>query len=235
MKYTDQDHENWNALFTKVMQALPEIAHEKVISGIKTIGFPSDQVPNIDAINSKLKAFTDWQLVLLDEMVDDNQFISMLAHKQYPCRSWLRSHSQIELDENEYDLFHDLVGHTSLLNMPEYCKYLQALGELALKNIHNTTALLYLKRMYWHTIQYGLIISGSSMKIYGAHLLTSRNETLFALSAGVPKYDFNVAVIMNTPYVKNKFQERYFVIDSFDQLFNSIPDIEKELAKLSVA
>lgn len=235
MHYTESDNENWSVLYGRAMQALPEIADEKVLKGIKTIGLPADRIPNFDALNKKLSSLSDWQLVPLDEMVEDTPFISMLAEKKYPCRMWLRSQEQVESDENEYDLFHDLVGHTTLLYIPEYCNYLQALGSLALKHIHNAQALLYLKRMYWHTVQYGLVVSGNSLKIYGAHLLTSRSETLFAMSAGVPKYDFNIPVIMDTPYVKNRFQDRYFVINSFDQLFNSMAEIESELNKRTKA
>jgi phenylalanine-4-hydroxylase len=231
MHYTESDHENWSVLYGRAMQALPEIADEKVLQGIKTIGLPADHIPDFQEINKKLKTFSDWQLVPLEEMVEDTPFISFLAEKKYPCRVWLRSQEQVESDENEYDLFHDLVGHTTLLYMPEYCYYLEALGRLALKNIDNKQALLFLKRMYWHTVQYGLVVSGNTLKIYGAHLLTSRSETLFAMSAGVPKYDFNIPVIMDTPYVKNRFQDRYFVIESFDQLFNSMAEIEAELMK----
>lgn len=231
MHYTETDNENWSALYNRAMQALPEIADEKVLKGIKTIGLPSDAVPDIAEINQRLSSISDWQLVLLDEMVEDTQFISLLAEKKYPCRTWLRSKEQVDSDENEYDLFHDLVGHTTLLYMPEYCNYLKALGSLALKHIGNNQALLFLKRMYWHTVQYGLITSGNTLKIYGAHLLTSRSETLFAMSAGVPKYDFNISVIMDTPYVKNRFQDRYFVINDFDQLFSSMGEIEEELKR----
>jgi phenylalanine-4-hydroxylase len=229
MHYTEEDNQNWNILYSKAMQALPEIADEKVLIGIKKVGLPSDRVPDFEDINKQLSTISDWRIVPLEEMVEDNDFISMLAEKKYPCRKWLRSHEQIESDENEYDLFHDLFGHTTLLYIPEYCNYLKALGQLALKNINNKQALLFLKRVYWHTVQYGLVVSGNTLKIYGAHLLTSRSETLFAMSAGVPKYDFNISVIMDTPYVKNRYQDRYFVINNFEQLYNSMSDIEAEL------
>jgi phenylalanine-4-hydroxylase len=229
MQYTESDNQNWSVLYGRAMQALPEIADEKVLKGIKTIGLPSTHVPNFEEINRTVAGVSEWRLIPLDEKVEDTPFISLLAEKKYPCRTWLRTKEQVDSDENEYDLFHDLFGHTTLLYIPEYCNYLEALGALALKHIDNAQALLYLKRMYWHTVQYGLIEAGNTLKIYGAHLLTSRSETLFAMSAGVPKYDFNISVIMDTPYVKNRFQDRYFVINSFDQLYSSMNEIEQEL------
>jgi phenylalanine-4-hydroxylase len=117
------------------------------------------------------------------------------------------------------------------LYLPDYCLYLEKLGELALEYIHDSKAILYLKRVYWHTIQYGLIDVNKSLRIYGAHMITSRNEASYALNAGVPKYDHNVSIIMDTPYVKNHFQEKYFVIKSYDQLLASLEDIKIELEK----
>ena len=125
MQYTDTDNQNWSILYGRAMQALPEIADEKVMKGIKTIGLPSNHIPSFDEINKTLASISDWQLVLLNEMVEDTPFISLLAEKKYPCRTWLRSREQVDSDENEYDLFHDLIGHTTLLYMPEYCNYLE--------------------------------------------------------------------------------------------------------------
>jgi phenylalanine-4-hydroxylase len=136
---------------------------------------------------------------------------------------------QVEKEEDEYDMFHDIIGHTPLLTIPNYCYYLQGLGKLAMENLGNDKALLLLKRMYWHTIQYGLKVSDNSLKVYGAHLLSSRSETVFSLSAGVPKYDLHIGKIMETPYVKNRFQERYFVINNYEDLYNQLENVKAEV------
>jgi phenylalanine-4-hydroxylase len=227
--YSELEHSIWSTLYNRVLQYLGDIADESIMVGLRKLNLPSDHAPQLNEINEKLKPLTDWQLVPMDDMVDDTKFIGMLADKLYPCRVWLRTQEKVDSLVDDYDMFHDVLGHSSLLYLNNYSNYLEQLGELALKYIDNHDAILYLKRVYWHTIQYGLIESDKSLKIYGAHMLSSRNEASFSMSAGVPKYDHNVSIIMDTPYIKNRFQEKYFVIKSYDQLLQSIPEIEKEL------
>lgn len=227
--YSELEHSIWSTLYGRVLQYLGDVADESIMVGLRKINLPSDHAPQFSEINEKLKTLTDWQLVPMEEMVDDTKFIGMLAEKLYPCRVWLRSQDKVDALEDDYDMFHDVIGHTSLLYLKTYSDYVEQLGELALKYIENSDAIMYLKRVYWHTIQYGLIESDKSLKIYGAHMLSSRNETSFSMSAGVPKYDHDVVTIMDTPYIKNRFQEKYFVIKSYEQLLESLPTIEKEL------
>lgn len=227
--YTSEDQKVWTILFSRIMQMLPEGADEMVLDGLKKIGFPADHIPNFQEINERLNIFTDWEIVPLVEMVEDKEFIGMLAGKKYPCRTWIRSMDQVDAEIDEYDIFHDVIGHTPLLTRPNYCNYLQALGQLALDYIDNEEAISYLKRVYWHTIQFGLKASNNELKVYGAHLLSSRGETAYSLSAGVPKYDLNIATILDTPYAKGKYQEKYFVINNYEELYNSIPEIKKEI------
>ena len=229
--YTSEDQKVWTILFSRIMQMLPEGADEMVLEGLKKIGYPADHIPNFQEINERLSIFTDWEIVPLVEMVEDKEFIGMLAGKKYPCRTWIRSMDQVEAEIDEYDIFHDVIGHTPLLTRPNCCNYLQALGQLALDYIDNEEAISYLTRVYWHTIQFGLKASNNELKVYGAHLLSSRGETAYSLSAGVPKYDLNIPTILDTPYAKGKYQEKYFVINNYEELYNSIPEIKKEIAE----
>lgn len=229
--YTELEHTIWTTLYSRVMQYLGDVADDAVMKGIDLLDLPGDRVPDLSEINEKLKKISDWQIVPMEDMVDDTQFIGMLAKKAYPCRTWLRSEEQMNLMQDEYDMFHDVMGHTALLYIASYNDYLEKLGELALDHINNPDALLFLKRVYWHTVQYGIIEREKSLRIYGAHMLSSRNEASYALNAGVPKYDHNVSIIMDTPYKKNTFQDKYFIIESYEQLLKSIPAIKEELKK----
>ncbi|MCU0415992.1 MAG: phenylalanine 4-monooxygenase [Cytophagaceae bacterium] len=231
MNYSEQEHIIWTTLYSRVLQYLGDIADEAVMKGIANLDLPGDRVPDLDEINEKLSKISDWQIVPLEDMVDDTKFIGMLADKIYPCRTWLRSEEQMSQMKDEYDMFHDVMGHTALLYIESYNDYLEQLGQLALEYIDSPNAIQFLKRVYWHTIQYGLIEVNKSLRIYGAHMLTSRNEASYALSAGVPKYDHNVSIIMDTPYKKNTYQDKYFIISSYQQLVDSIPTIVTELKK----
>lgn len=227
--YTDQEQVIWTTLYSRIIQFLPETADHMVLQGIKRIGFPADHIPDFEDLNKKIKTFSDWEIVPLENMVEDKEFIGMLASKKYPCRTWIRSVEQMEQEEDVYDIFHDVIGHTPLLTIPSYCEYLTGLGKLALEYLENDSAIALLKRVYWHSIQFGIKATDQNLTIYGAHLLTSGSETAYSLSAGVPKYDFNVAKMMETPYIKNRFQERYFVINNYEELFNSLDLVKKEL------
>jgi phenylalanine-4-hydroxylase len=229
--YTEQEHAIWTVLYTRLLQFLPETADKVVFEAIQKLGYPADRVPDLEEVNSKLSAITDWTVVPLEDMVEDNEFIAMLAEKKYPCRTWLRTKEQLDNDIDEYDMFHDIIGHTPLLTIPAYSNYLTGIGKLALENLNNKTAISLLKKVYWHSIQFGIIATEHTLKIYGAHLLSSRGETIFSISAGVPKYDLNVGIMMDTPYKKGSYQEKYFVINSYDDLYNSLGTIKDELAK----
>jgi phenylalanine-4-hydroxylase len=229
--YTEKDHAIWTVLYTRLLQFLPETADINVFNSIQKLGYPVDRVPNLEEVNHKLTMLTDWTVVPLEDMVEDNEFIAMLAQKKYPCRTWLRTQEQLDNDIDEYDMFHDIIGHTPLLTIPAYSNYLTGLGKIALENLHNKTAIALLKKVYWHSIQFGIIATENTLKIYGAHLLSSRGETIYSISAGVPKYDLNVSIMMDTPYKKGSYQEKYFVINSYDDLFNSLDAIKIELAK----
>jgi phenylalanine-4-hydroxylase len=229
--YTEQEDAIWTVLNTRLLQFLPETADKAVFESIQKLGYPSDHVPDLVEVNTKLSAITDWTVVPLEDMVEDNEFIAMLAQKKYPCRIWLRTQEQLDNDIDEYDMFHDIIGHTPLLTIPSYSNYLTGLGKLALDNLNNKVAISLLKRVYWHSIQFGLLASDHMLKIYGAHLISSRGETIYSMSAGVPKYNLNVAIMMDTPYKKGSYQEKYFVINSYDDLYNSLGDIKSELAK----
>ncbi|MCS6824065.1 MAG: phenylalanine 4-monooxygenase [Cytophagaceae bacterium] len=230
--YTDQEHYIWTSLFVRCLQFLPDTAHKSVLEGLNIIGYPTDHIPDFDEINHKLSLHTDWQVVPMEVMVEDSEFISMLASKRYPCRKWLRSNAQFEAELDEYDMFHDIIGHTPLLIQKPYSEYLTNLGSLALQYLKHENILSLLKRVYWHTIQFGLITDGNTLKTYGAHLLTSPGETSFSMSAGVPKYDHNLDIIHNTPYKKGSYQEKYFVVNSFEQLCNSIDGIKKMIDQI---
>jgi len=143
IEYTIEDQKVWSTLYGRMMQMLPEMADDAVLTGLKRIGFLSSSIPDFDEINKQVNTFTDWEIVPLQEMVSDNEFIEMLAEKKYPCRDWLRSMDKVEKEADEYDMFHDIIGHTPLLTIPNYCNYLQGLGKLALEYIGNEKALYY--------------------------------------------------------------------------------------------
>ena len=129
----------------------------------------------------------------------------------------------------EPDMFHDVFAHTPLLTNKQYCDFFKGIGDLALKNINNLRYNELLGRIYWFTIEFGLINENNSQKIYGAGILSSIGETKFALSEKSEKINFDVETILNTTYRTDVIQEKYFVIESFEQLMSSLPEIKNKL------
>jgi phenylalanine-4-hydroxylase len=127
-------------------------------------------------------------------------------------------------------MFHDIFGHVPLLSNQSVCHFLEELARIALRFVENKEAIEYIARLYWYTIEFGLIRENGQLKIYGAGILSSSGESLYSLESTHPqRLNYNTRQIFDTPFIKDHYQEQYFVIDSYQQLFNAIPEIEKEL------
>ena len=164
-------------------------------------------------------------------IVDDRTFFELLATRCFPATTWLRTPAQLDYLE-EPDMFHDVFAHVPLLTDAFFADFLQAVGILALRHLHDPYAIELLSRLYWFTVEFGLITEGGSLRIYGAGILSSAGETQFCLGDGPIRRPFNVADILATPYVKDRMQDVYFIIDSYEQLVASVPALEAEVLRL---
>jgi phenylalanine-4-hydroxylase len=229
--YTEQDHAVWSILYKRQTELLQRYADVAFLQGMDKIGFTPTAIPDFRILNQKLGELTGWEITAVPGIVDDKLFFEMLAAKQFPCTTWIRTMAQLDYLE-EPDMFHDVYGHIPLLSDSSYGDFLVGLSNIALKHIDNPHAIHLLSRIYWYTIEFGLISIQDELKVYGAGILSSQGETPYSVSKEVPKHTFDVKQIFDTVYIKEKFQERYFVIDSYKQLYESLGEIETELDKL---
>lgn len=225
-KYTSEDHEVWSLLFNKQIEQVRHLASMAYNEGVNQCEFKNDQVPNFDQVNEILKAKTGWKIFVVPGLIDNKPFFEHLSKKEFPATTWLRTKAQLEYLE-EPDMFHDVFGHVPLLTEPFFCEYLEGLSNIALKYIDNSEAIELLSRIYWFTVEFGLIREGGKVKIYGAGILSSTEESVYAISEVKRHRPYDVEVVLNTPYIKDEFQEQYFVIDDYKQLYDSLPMIEK--------
>ncbi len=163
-------------------------------------------------------------------LIPEDEFFQLMANRKFPASTWLRTFSKIDYLE-EPDMFHDVFGHVPLLTNQSFVDFLQALSQIALRYIDNPWAIQLISRIYWFTVEFGLIREDNQVRIYGAGILSSAGETAFCLSDRATHIDYDVATIMRTPYRKDVFQERYFVVDSYEQLYHSTDQIEAFLEK----
>jgi phenylalanine-4-hydroxylase len=230
-KYTTADHEVWNILYERMMKILPAYSTKAYLNGIDIVGFESHRIPNFDEMNSKLGKISQWEVYAVPGLIENKGFFELLASKQFPASTWLRKREQLDYLE-EPDMFHDVFGHVPLLANIPFSNFLVELAKIALIHIENPWAIELIARLYWYTVEFGLINENGKLKVYGAGILSSSGETVYSIDSDIPKrIPFDIKTIFETPYIKDKFQEQYFVIDSYEQLYNSIPEIDALLQK----
>ena len=227
-KYTENDHKVWSLLYDEQMKQLPNMATRAFMEGIKKVGFKSHEVPRFTEVNEALKNLTGWTVYVVPGYVDNYPFFSHLGRKEFPVTTWLRDMSKFEYIV-EPDMFHDVFGHVPLLSEQFFCDFLEGMSEIGLKYIDNPSALELISRIYWFTVEFGLIKENGNLRIYGAGILSSPGESRFCLSDDAVRFPYVVETILRTPYIKEKFQEKYFVLESYQQLAESIPLIAERI------
>lgn len=227
--YTQDDFEVWEVLYNRQIKQLQPLASKVYLEGIKKVKFSADKIPNYQEVNELLIKLTGWQIHVVPGLIDNKPFFELMQNKKFCASTWLRKRQQLDYLE-EPDMFHDIFGHVPLLSNQSICHFLEELARIALRFIDKPQAVEYIARLYWYTIEFGLIREENELKIYGAGILSSFGESIYAIQSTEPqRIDYNIQQIFDTPYIKEHYQEQYFVIDSYQQLFNSIPIIEGEL------
>ena len=228
--YTEEDHKVWQILFDRQILNLPTSATEAYLEGLKKINFTNDKIPNFEETNQILLTLTGWQLVAVEGIVDDRLFFELMADKKFPATTWLRKMEELDYLE-EPDMFHDVFAHVPLLTNQHFVDFLEAISKIGVSYADDSKAIDLLSRVYWFTVEFGLIREKEGKRIYGAGILSSAGETKYSLSTVPLHFEYNVDQILNTSYRKDVFQDRYFIIDSYQELFDSINEIKELLSE----
>ncbi len=215
--YSDEDQAVWRLLVERQTKLAKAHACDEFVLGLKTLGI-GDTIPDFAAVNAKLEKLTGWRVVGVPGLIPDAVFYEHLAHRRFPVTVWLRTRAEIDYLV-EPDLFHDFFGHVPLLSNPVFADYMQAYGQRALES---GASIDRLARLYWYTVEFGLIHTTKGLKIYGAGILSSAAEVKHAIESDtVERVPFEAATVMNRPYEIDKLQGTYFVLDDFRQLFEA--------------
>ncbi len=219
-RYSSIDHAVWRSLFERQSGLLPGRACDEFLAGLSELNLCADYIPKFEQANIVLRAKTGWELVAVEGLLPDLKFFELLAARQFPVTWWIRTPEQIDYI-SEPDLFHDFFGHVPLLANPVFGDYLQAYGAGGVKAA-GLDALRFLARLYWYTVEFGLINTAQGLRIYGAGIMSSKGETLYSLDSLAPnRVGFELQRVMRTRYRIDSYQQSYFVIDSFKQLFDA--------------
>lgn len=218
--YTDADHAIWRSLFATQAEILQGRACDEFIAGVHGLDMASHGIPRFDALNELLHPATGWRIVAVPGLVPDDVFFGLLANRRFPASWWIRKASQMDYLQ-EPDVFHDIYGHVPLLMNPVFADYMQAYGEGGLRS-NCLNSLGRLARLYWYTVEFGLINTEQGLRIYGSGILSSKGESIYSLESAAPnRIHFDLRRVMSTRYRIDTFQKTYFVIDSFQELFEA--------------
>jgi len=218
-RYTPQEHALYQRLYERQVAQLKGLACDEFIAAIEHLGTPSE-IPRFDALSERLQRATGWEVVAVPGLIPEEAFFGLLAQRRFPVTGWIRSPEEFDYVV-EPDVFHDLFGHVPLLFNPVFADYMQAYGAGGLK-ASRLQACEYLARLYWYTVEFGLIATPNGLRAYGAGILSSTGELRHSVLSPAPqRLGFDVERIMRTQYRIDSFQSTYFVINGFEQLFEA--------------
>ena len=225
--YTREDFKVWKILFNKRLENLQGIVAEEFLVALDDLNFKAEKIPNFVEINNILKNRTGWSIKTVPNISPPEEFFSFLSMKKFTATCWLRSIDQIDYLE-EPDMFHDVFAHVPLLSNKDYTDFFKEMGEIAMSVIEDPKKLEKLQRIYWFTIEFGLIKKNNRFKIYGAGIISSDEESKNVLSKKSKKCEFDVKKVMNHSFRIDIVQDTYYYINSFDQLTSSIAEIRDD-------
>lgn len=217
--YTPAEHERYARLLARQLQHVPGRACTEFVNALPHIAIGTG-IPRFEDINEPLAKATGWRVVAVPGLIPEHEFFTLLSTRRFPVTRWLRNEDEFDYIV-EPDLFHDLFGHVPMLFDPVFANYMQAFGAGGLK-AEGLHALELLSRLYWYTVEFGLIQTDEGLRIYGAGILSSVGEVDYCLTSPRPwRIAFDAERVMRTRYKIDTYQETYFVIRSFDELFQA--------------
>jgi phenylalanine-4-hydroxylase len=227
--YTPAEHAMWDRLFARQSKMLPGRASPAFLEGLDVLRLSKPGIPDFDELSERLQALTGWKVVAVPGLVPDEDFFRHLANRTFVAGRFIRTPDQIDYLQ-EPDIFHDVFGHVPLLANPVFADYMQAYGAGGLRSL-GMNALHRLARLYWYTVEFGLIREDGGLKLYGAGIVSSYGESKFALDDPSPnRIRLDLKRTMRTRYKIDDYQQTYFVIDSYEDLLRQT--LETDFAPL---
>ena len=229
-RYTPQDHLVWKVLFDRQTALLHKRACAAFWQGLAAAGLHRNALPNFGQVSQRLRQATGWELEPVAGTLNDADFYGLLARRRFPATVWIRSMAQFDFIE-EPDLFHGVFGHVPLLMDAAFADFLQFLGHVATRHLHDPAALGRLERLYGFAVQFGLVQEKGETRLFGAGLLSSSGEIHHYLADTAPRRPFELTAVLDTPYSEAHLQDQYFELSSWDQLTESVADLAAALSQ----
>jgi len=236
--YTPEQHAVWAELVRRRMPQLREHACQEYLDGFEQIGLREDTIPNLAEVNKRLGPRTGWNATPVSGFLPPDAFFEMLAARQFPTTTWLRSRDSLEYTP-EPDIFHDVLGHVPMHAHPVFADFLQQYGKVCAR-LTDKDKLERMGRLFWFTVEFGVIRQNGRIKLYGSGLISSHGESNYvieSLNSGDAKSgrgpeirDFNLDQVLNQQFLVSEMQKVLYAVDSFDQIYEAAQQAEERLA-----
>ena len=215
IEYTEQENETWAQLVDTQLKLLPERACQEYLDGIERLSFSHERIPQLGEINKVLHETTGWQVERVPALINFDRFFELLSEKKFPVATFIRRPEDIGYLQ-EPDIFHEIFGHCPMLTNPAFASFTHAYGKLGKSATHEQR--VYLARLYWFTVEFGLIDTPDGFRVYGGGILSSPKETKWAMGVGPRKERFDPVLALRTPYRIDILQPLYYVIGCMSEL-----------------
>jgi phenylalanine-4-hydroxylase len=225
--YTPDQHAVWTELVSRRRPQVDAHACREYLEGYEIIGLQDDRLPNLRAISDRIGPRTGWSATPVSGFLPGEAFFEMLAARKFPRTTWLRSHDSLEYIP-EPDIFHDVFGHVPMHAHPVFADFLQHYGSLCAR-AKDADILECLGRLFWYTVEFGLIRQNGQIKVYGSGVISSHRECTNVIEGGCEVIDFNLEEVLATPVTVDEIQKRLFAIENFDQTYEAVQEAEKRL------
>ena len=216
--YSGAEHAVWRDLITRQQPIVEKYACDDYLQALERMHFPTDRIPQCTEVSAVLRQHTGWEVAPVPALIPFDQFFSLLADKKFPAASFIRSREEMDYLQ-EPDIFHEIFGHTPLLTDPRFAEFTHAYGKAGVHADRKDHVML--ARLYWFTVEFGLINTRKGLKTYGAGIVSSFGETPYSIDSHKPlRKPFDPVDALRTPYRIDIFQTTYFIINSLEDMFN---------------
>jgi phenylalanine-4-hydroxylase len=222
--YTDEQHGVWAELVGRVLPELEKHASRAYLDGFEIIGLQRDRLPRLSAISARLEPRTRWNSTPVSGFLPAPAFFEMLAARRFPTTTWLRSRESIEYTP-EPDIFHDVFGHVPMHAHKVFADFLERYGRVC-ASIEDETVLEKLGRLFWYTVEFGLIRENNEIKVYGSGLISSHGECTNVIEGHCAIHDFSLDEVLATPVKVDELHKLLFAVTSFDQIYEAMHEAE---------
>ena len=227
--YTEEQHSVWAELIRRVLPEVEKHAAKEYLEGFQIIGLQRDRLPNLKAVSARLEPRTGWNSTPVSGFLPAPAFFEMLAARRFPTTTWLRKRESLEYTP-EPDIFHDVFGHVPMHSHRVFADFLQRYGRVCAA-IENQDTLEKLGRLFWYTVEFGLIRQNNEIKVYGSGLISSHGECLSVVAGHCAVHDFTLDEVLRTPVKVDEFQKVLFAVNSFDQIYEAMHEAQQRVER----